>query len=403
MPLRTIGWRYQDMKNILVLNAGSSSLKFAVFSASELEVVVHGQVDGLGSTPGFAARWHDGTHHAGETPALAQDAGHGKALDAVLGWLGNTGNGPETLAGSGHRLVHGGDIYTGPVLVNEQVLSDLVTLRAKAPLHMPFGTSALRRMRELAPGLPQVACFDTAFHADQPDTDVRLPIPRELHRKGYHRYGFHGLNYEHVVAALPDLTGRPLPRRLLIAHLGSGASMVAVKDGTGVATTMGYSTADGLVMSTRSGALDPGVLIALMRDEGLDLTELEDLLYRKSGLLGLSGISGDMRELLDSESPEARSAVDYYCYWAARHAGSLITALGGIDGFVFTAGVGENAQAVRAGIVDHLNWLDVVIENTRNIAGETEISPPDAPCPVWIVKANEELAVAHHVRRMLKG
>ncbi|MEM9471988.1 MAG: acetate kinase [Pseudomonadota bacterium] len=391
------------MKNILVLNAGSSSLKFAVFSGTELEAIVHGQVDGLGSTPVFAASWHDGTAHKGAAPVLAQDAGHAKALEAVLGWLGDTGNGPETLAGSGHRLVHGGDIYTGPVLVDEQVLSNLDALRSKAPLHMPFGTSALRRMRELAPGLPQVACFDTAFHADQPDTDVRLPIPREFHRKGYHRYGFHGINYEHVVAALPDLTGRPLPRRLLIAHLGSGASMVAVKDGTGVATTMGYSTADGLVMSTRSGALDPGVLIALMRDEGLDLAELEDLLYRKSGLLGLSGISGDMRELLSSASPEAQAAVNYYCYWAARHAGSLITALGGIDGFVFTAGVGENAPAVRAGIVNHLNWLDVTIENRRNMAGETEISPPDAPCPVWIVKANEELAIAHHVRRMLKG
>jgi acetate kinase len=258
-------------------------------------------------------------------------------------------------------------------------------------------------MRELAPDLPQVACFDTAFHADQPETDVRLPIPQEFHEKGYHRYGFHGLNYEHVVATLPGLTGRPLPRRLLIAHLGSGASMVAVKDGVGVATTMGYSTADGLVMSTRSGALDPGVLIALMRDEGLDLTELEDLLYRQSGLLGLSGISGDMRDLLASENPRAKAAIDYYCYWAARHAGSLITALGGIGGLVFTAGVGENAAAVRAGIVNHLNWLDVAIANQRNMAGETEISPPDASCPVWIVKANEELAIAQHVRRMLKG
>ncbi|MGI9514658.1 MAG: acetate/propionate family kinase [Anderseniella sp.] len=391
------------MKNILVLNAGSSSLKFAVFSGDELDVIVHGQVDGLGSAPGFAARWQDGTAHRGEAPLLSRDAGHGKALDAVLSWLSDNGNGPETLAGSGHRIVHGGDIYTAPVQVDEQVLANLDTLRSKAPLHLPFGISALRRMRELAPDLPQVACFDTAFHANQPETDVRLPIPQEFHEKGYHRYGFHGLNYEHVVAALPGLTGRPLPRRLLIAHLGSGASMVAVKDGVGVATTMGYSTADGLVMSTRSGALDPGVLIALMRDEGLDLTELEDLLYRQSGLLGLSGISGDMRDLLASENPRAKAAIDYYCYWAARHAGSLITALGGIDGLVFTAGVGENAAAVRAGIVNHLNWLDVAIANQLNMAGETEISPPDASCPVWIVKANEELAIAQHVRRMLKG
>jgi len=391
------------MKNFLVLNAGSSSLKFAVFSGRGLEEMLHGQVDGLGSTPAFSARWPDGKVHKGAAPALPQNAGHAKALDAVLGWLGDNGNGPETLAGSGHRIVHGGDIYTGPVIVDDGVLANLDELRSKAPLHLPFGISALRRMRELAPDLPQVACFDTAFHADQPDTDVRLPIPYQFHEKGYHRYGFHGLNYEHVVAALPDLTGKPLPERLLIAHLGSGASMVAVRDGTGVATTMGYSTADGLVMSTRSGALDPGVLIALMRDEGLGLNELEDLLYRQSGLLGLSGISGDMRVLLASASPRARAAVDYYCYWAARHAGSLITALGGIDGLVFTAGVGENAAPVRAGIINHLNWLGVEIENQRNVAGEMEISPPAASCPVWIVKANEELAIAHHVRRALKG
>ncbi|MGB5216324.1 MAG: acetate/propionate family kinase [Anderseniella sp.] len=391
------------MKNFLVLNAGSSSLKFAVFAGDDLEVVVHGQVDGLGSIPAFAAKWPDGTVHPGAAPVLPHDAGHAKALDAVLGWLCDNGNGPDTLAGSGHRIVHGGDIYTGPVIVDDLVLANLDDLRSKAPLHLPFGISALRRMRQLAPDLPQVACFDTAFHADQPDTEVRLPIPQKFHDKGYHRYGFHGLNYEHVVAALPDLSGKPLPKRLLIAHLGSGASMVAVRDGVGVATTMGYSTADGLVMSTRSGALDPGVLIALMRDEGLGLNELEDLLYRQSGLLGLSGISGDMRELLASDSARAQAAVDYYCYWAARHAGSLITALGGIDGLVFTAGVGENAAPVRAGIVNHLNWLGVELENQRNVASEMEISPPGTPCQVWIIKANEELAIAHHVRSTLKG
>ncbi len=391
------------MKNILVLNAGSSSLKFAVYASNGQDEILHGQIDGLGGVPALAVKWADGTAPSYAAPALAKDAGHTEALDAVLYWLSNNGNGPETLAGSGHRIVHGGDIYTGPVVVDDIVLANLDELRSKAPLHLPFGISALRRMRVLAPNLPQIACFDTAFHAQQPDTEVRLPIPRSLHDEGYHRYGFHGLNYEHVVADLPDLTGKPLPERLLIAHLGSGASMVAVRNGIGIATTMGYSTADGLVMSTRSGAIDPGVLIALMRDEGFGLNELEDLLYRQSGLLGLSGISGDMRDLLASDKPQAQAAVEYYCYWAARHAGSLITALGGIDGLVFTAGVGENAAPVRAGIVNHLNWLDVVIEDQRNVTGEMELSPPAAACPVWIVKANEELAIAHHVRRMLKG
>lgn len=391
------------MKNILVLNAGSSSLKFAVFTGNGVSEILHGQIEGLGSTPGFAVKWADGSKRSFATPALARGAGHAQALDTVLGWLSDNGNGPETLTGSGHRIVHGGDIYTGPVIVDDAVLVSLGKLRSKAPLHLPFGISALRRMRELAPALPQVACFDTAFHSHQPQVESRLPIPRDLHEKGYHRYGFHGLNYEHVVTALPELTGQPLPERLLIAHLGSGASMVAVKNGLGVATTMGYSTADGLVMSTRSGALDPGVLIALMRDEGFGLNEVEDLLYRQSGLLGLSGISGDMRDLLASDLPRARHAFEYYCYWAARHAGSLITALEGIDGLVFTAGIGENGAPVRAGIVNHLNWLGVALDSQRNVAGELEISPPGATCPVWIIKANEELAIAHHVRRMLKG
>ena len=394
------------MKNILVLNAGSSSLKFAVFTGGSLNELLHGQVDGLGSNPALHVRWTDGNstdkHKSQKLPALPDNAGHAKALDAVLDWLTRNGNGPETLAGSGHRIVHGGDIHIAPVMVDDKVLTNLDDLRSKAPLHLPFGISALRRMRELAPELPQVACFDTAFHAHQPDAATRLPLPQSFHDKGYRRYGFHGLNYEHVVAALPDLSGGPLPKRLLIAHLGSGASMTAVKNGISIATTMGYSTADGLVMSTRSGALDPGVLIALMRDEGLTLNELEDLLYRKSGLLGLSGISGDMRTLLASSEPEAVRAIDYYCYWAARHAGSLITALEGIDGFVFTGGVGENASAVRAGIISHLGWLGLKLDEVRNKTGTSEISPLGAQPQVWIVKANEELVIADHARQLLK-
>ncbi len=391
------------MKNLLILNAGSSSLKFAVYTGDTLDDILHGQVDGLGSTPRFAARWSSGETHEAAIADLPHDAGHAKALDAVLAWLGRNGHGPDMLAGSGHRIVHGGDIYTAPVLVDDTVLGHLDELRSKAPLHLPFGISALRRMREIAPGLPQVACFDTAFHAHQPDAAVRLPLPQEFHDRGYHRYGFHGLNYEHVVAALPGLTGKPLPKRLLIAHLGSGASMVAVKDGIGIATTMGYSTADGLVMSTRSGALDPGVIIALMRDEAMSLNGLEDLLYRKSGLLGLSGISGDMRTLLASDDPRARAAIDYYCYWAARHAGSLVTALEGIDGLVFTAGVGENAAPVRDAIIRHLGWLGLAVDEARNKAGAPEISPPGAASPVWIVKANEELTIAGHTRQLLQG
>jgi len=234
-------------------------------------------------------------------------------------------------------------------------------------------------MRELAPSVPHTACFDTAFHATQPELATRLPLPRDYHACGYRRYGFHGLNYEHVVATLPKIIGKPLPRRLLVAHLGNGASMCAVLDGRGIATTMGYSTADGLIMGTRTGSIDPGVLLALMRDDKLDAVGLEDLLYRRSGLLGLSGISSDMRVLLESGRPQAKEAIAHYCYSAARHAGSLAVAMGGLDALAFTGGIGENAVAVRTGILGHLSWLNIPAEQ------------------IFVVPANEELAIARHV------
>ena len=321
----------------------------------------------------------------------------------VLGWLDARGYGIDRLAGAGHRIVHGGVRYVDPMRVDDRVLAGLEELRALAPLHLPFGLGALRRLYEAAPGMPQIACFDTAFHAHQPDPAVRLPLPASYFERGYRRYGFHGLNYEHVTTALPRLTGRPLPRRLLVAHLGSGASMAAIADGVSIATTMGYSTADGLVMGTRTGAIDPGVVLALMRDDDMSLEAMEDLLYRRSGLVGLSGLSSDMRVLLASPKPEAAAAVDYYCYWAARHAGSLITVLGGIDALVFTAGVGENAGEVRRRIAGHLGWLGVVLDEARNRANAAEISPPNSPCPVWVVPANEELVIARHVQTVLSA
>jgi acetate kinase len=228
-----------------------------------------------------------------------------------------------------------------------------------------------------------VACFDTAFHAGQPEIATRLPLPRVYAAKGYRRYGFHGLSYDHLTHALPLQTGRPLPRRLLAAHLGAGASMCAILDGRSVATTMGFSTADGLVMGTRTGSIDPGVIVALLRDERLSVEQLEDLLYRKSGLLGLSGISSDMRELLGSKTAAAKDAIDYYCYSAARHAASLVPAMGGLDAVVFTGGVGEHAHQVRDAIMGHLGWLGV---------------PPEH---VHIVPANEELTIARNVKDVL--
>jgi acetate kinase len=355
---------------ILVLNAGSSSLKFAVYSEDQ-KLRTKGQVAGIGSSARFEVSDKD------TVPVAAPDLPTAQAF--LVSWLIKNGFDPRTFKGIGHRVVHGGSKYVAPIRVDDAIQRDLDALRALAPLHLPFGLGVLKQMREVAPDVPQIACFDTAFHATQPDAAVRLPLPRAYHERGYRRYGFHGLNYEHVVEALE----KPLPRRLLAAHLGSGASMCAILAGQSIATTMGYSTADGLVMGTRTGAVDPGVLIALMRDDHLDIPALEDLLYRKSGLLGLSGISADMRVLLASDAPEAREAVDYYCYWAARYAGSLVSAMGGLDAIVFTGGVGENAAPVRAKIMAHLAWLKL---------------PPGA---VHIVPANEELTIARHTARLV--
>ena len=363
------------VKNILVLNAGSSSLKFAVHAADDFSLIVKGQVSSIGSQAQLIVGG------AADDLPLVKDMEDAQAV--LLEWLEDNHASPKDLIGIGHRIVHGGSVYVQPCRVDDRILGELDALRKLAPLHLPFGLGVLRQVRQLRPHLPHIACFDTAFHATQPELVTRLPIPRPYFDKGYRRYGFHGLNYEHVVDALPKLTGKPLPRRILAAHLGSGASMCAILDGKSVGTTMGFSTADGLVMGTRTGSIDPGVLVALMRDEHLSLDELEDLLYRKSGLLGLSGISADMKELLASDRKEAAEAVDYYCYSAARHAASLVPALGGLDAIVFTGGVGENSEPVRARILSHLNWLNV---------------PVDA---VHVVAANEELTIARHVARVL--
>lgn len=360
---------------ILVLNAGSSSLKFAMFNGT-LKPLLKGQVSGIGSKPRLEVEGHPSR----EVPHVTSPS---EGLLVAAEWLAANGHEPSQLNGIGHRIVHGGTQYVNPTVVNDQVQQDLDALRMLAPLHLPFGLGVLREMRRVAPEVPNIACFDTAFHATQPELATRLPLPRSYFDKGYRRYGFHGLNYQHVVDALPQVTGKPLPRRLLAAHLGSGASMCAIFDGKSVATTMGFSTADGLVMGTRTGSIDPGVLVALMRDEHMSLDQLEDLLYRRSGLLGLSGISADMRVLLASDRTEAAEAIDYYCYSAARHAASLVTALDGVDAVVFTGGVGENAGTIRARIMSHLKWLKIGAEN------------------VHVVPANEELTIARGVRELI--
>lgn len=375
------------MTSLLVLNAGSSSLKFAIFSAAEEPALVRrGQVSGIGAMPRFEADGESRSLRAGTTLL--------EALEHTLAWLASVGFEPSAFNAVAHRIVHGGTKYLAPTLVDQTVLSDLDALRALAPLHLPSGLGVLRTMLATWPKVKQIACFDTAFHATQDPLAKRLPLPRSYHERGYRRYGFHGLNYEHVVASLPKITGKPLPQRLLVAHLGSGASMCGIRDGKSIATTMGFSTADGLVMGTRTGSIDPGVLVSLIRDDHLSLEKLEDLLYRRSGLVGISGLSADMRILLASEAPESKEAIDYYCYSAARHAGSLMIALGGCDAFVFTGGVGENASAIRAKIIDYLSWLGFEIDAERNHSQQVEISPGGVIRSIYIVPANEELTMA---------
>lgn len=357
---------------IISLNAGSSSLKFAVVNADSLAVVARGQMAGIGTEPKLII---DGVR----LQTYATDTSFKKAQALLWQWLDDNGFTADRLLGIGHRIVHGGTKFISPIVVTDQVQDDLDALRALAPLHLPFGLAAMKVTRALRPHLPSVACFDTAFHVTQPDVATRLPLPREYHDSGYRRYGFHGLNYEHVVRALPDISGQTLPRRLLVAHLGSGASMCAIVDGKSIATSMGFSTADGLMMSTRTGSIDPGVLIALMRDRNMGPAELEELLYRQSGLLGLSGLSSDMQVLLASDLPNAKMAVDCYCYAAARYAGSLIVAMQGVDAIAFTGGIGENAIEIRQKIMAHLAWLNI------------------SPSQVFVVPADEELTIARHV------
>jgi len=382
------------VRSVLVLNAGSSSLKFAIHRENQDRPVVSGQIGGIGDRASFRAIGAEHSH------ALPPDARHDEACAFLFGWLAERDWHPGRLDAIGHRIVHGGSLYCRPALVDDRVERDLKALMRLAPLHMPAGIDVLARVRRLAPATPQVVCFDTAFHASQPDEAVRLPLPRAYHERGYRRYGFHGLSYEHVVAELPRLAGA-LPRRLIVAHLGQGASLCAIKDGWSIATTMGYSTADGLIMGTRTGTIDPGVLLALIRDEHLTADELDDLIYRRGGLLGISGISGDMRRLVESDAIQAKQAIDHYCYSVARHAGSLAAALQGLDALVFTGGVGENAAEIRSRILGGLAWLGTACDTQRNQSHAPVLSPDGASCPAYIVPANEELVIARHAFALL--
>lgn len=380
---------------LLTINAGSSSLKFATFELAALPVCeIRGQLSGIGQGEcRLSVSTGDGRKLDWQSGHLA---GHADALKLLIDRLRID----ATWAGVGHRMVHGGTRFTAPVRIDAENLQALKALYPLAPLHQPHNVAAIEAVAEMLPGLPQVACFDTAFHADQPEVAVRFALPERYWQEGIRRYGFHGLSYEAILHRLPGIAGA-IPRRLVIAHLGNGASLAAVKDGRCVATTMGFSTLDGLVMGTRAGLLDPGVILHLMRSEGLDLPALERLLYHESGLKALSGATADMKALLESGDTRARLAVEIYCYRISRELGSLAAALGGLDALVFTGGIGENAAPIRAGICEAAGWLGLDFDAATNAQAGTLISTPESRVSAWVVPTDEELTIARHCRRLL--
>lgn len=385
---------------VLVLNAGSSSLKFALFDNDARRW--RGQVEGIGTRPRFLMAGDPGAGTAASARELPASTGHAAGLNAILAALAERGIAIDDIAACGHRIVHGGARFVAPMLLDAAHLEELNALRELAPLHNRFGLDAINAMHSAAPLLPQIACFDTAFHATMPDVASRFALPGEFHEAGYRRFGFHGLNFEHVTSVLTERGGAHPPSRLLIFHLGNGCSIAAVRDGLSVATTMGYSTLDGLVMGTRCGAIDPGLLLALQRDRGMSLEALEELLYRRSGLLGISGRSSDMRELERIDDADCRRAVEHFCYWAARHAGSLVVALGGLDAIAFTGGIGVGSAAVRSRIVEQLSWLDLKVDPERNQRREMSIGASGKSLPIWVIDADEELAILRHVIAALR-
>ncbi len=391
-----------DADYALVLNAGSSSLKFCVFRRAPAEswrLETRGQIEGIGTSPRLSAK--DGAGGALADRELAPAVRDGKAaLEALAAWLRSRYGGARVL-GVGHRVVHGGARLKAPVVVSPPVLEELRGLIPMAPLHQPYNLGAIEAVQERLPGVPQVACFDTSFHRGQPAVSEVIPLPREVCRSGVQRYGFHGLSYEYIASVLPEVAPEIAGGRVIVAHLGSGASLCALRGGKSVDHSLGFTALDGLCMGTRPGAFDPGVVLYLFQQLGLSAREVEAMLYKKSGLLGISGISNDMRDLLGREEPAARLAVDYFVYRAAREIGSLAAVLGGIDAIVFTAGIGENSPEIRRRIGEACAWLGLELDLQANAARGPRISADRSQVSAWVIPTNEELMIARHTGRLL--
>ena len=383
---------------ILVINAGSSSLKFSIHRAGDggtVDLLRRGQIEGIGASPHFLAKDANGATIEERRWSQGEAFGHEACFQFLADWIEGCLAGLE-LIGVGHRIVHGGAKFAGPVLFDDEVLVELNALSSLAPLHQPHSLAAVSAVARVHPKLPQVACFDTAFHRGHPAVAERFALPQRLHDLGIRRYGFHGLSYEYIARALPEVAPEIANGRVVVAHLGNGASMCAIKGGRSLDSTMGFTALDGLPMGTRCGALDPGVILHLIRERGMDPDAVENLLYHESGLLGLSGLSGDMRVLLASNDPKAEAAIELFVYRIVRELGALVAVLGGIDGIVFTAGIGENAPEIRARVCEGARWLGIDMDPVANQAGCAQISKGGSPVSAWVIPTNEERMIARH-------
>jgi acetate kinase len=393
---------------ILALNAGSSSLKFSLFvttsGADALSLLYRGEVEGISDHPRFLAYTPTGQRLVDErlTAKATTALSHEEALGVLLEWIEHHEAG-VTLIGVGHRVVHGGTLFSSSVLLDSVVLNQLEQLIPLAPLHQPHNLAAIRTFAKIKPDVPQVACFDTAFHRTQSLVAQAFALPHDVTDRGVKRYGFHGLSYEYIARVLPDFLGALAEGRVVAAHLGSGASMCAMRGRKSRATTTGFTALDGLPMGTRCGAIDPGVILYLLSEQRMDVPTVTDLLYHRSGLLGVSGESSDMRELLASDSPYALEAIDLFVYRIGRELGSLVAALGGLDALVFTAGIGEHAAPIRARVCQDAQWLGVRLDEAANRAGGPKISADDSAVSVWVIPTDEDVMIAHHTSAVIQA
>ena len=385
------------MDAILIVNAGSSSVKFQIFdqrASGDPQRLIKGQFDGIGTRPRLRAEARDGKPLIDKTYASQEIADVATAIAVAGNWLRETQK--IELAAVGHRVVHGGPDYDRAVVINKDVLKRLEQFSTLAPLHQPNNLAPIRTLLAKRPELLQVACFDTAFHRSHGPLADHYAIPERFYQEGVRRYGFHGLSYEYIADRLPELNPAIAKGRVVVAHLGSGASMCALENRRSIESTMGFTALDGLPMGTRPGQIDPGVLLYLIAQKGMSAKDVEDLLYRQSGLKGLSGISNDMRELEASASPAAALAIDYFVYRIALNAGMLAAALNGLDAFIFTAGIGENSATIRARVAEKLAWLGIDFDTDANKAGGPLLSKPHSKVAAYVIGTDEELMIARH-------